>query len=62
MARRTECNAHSTMREAIFVAKRLKNTHGIAVALHYSATLCYMEQNPTEAERVSSELLELSTR
>jgi hypothetical protein len=55
-------NAHSTMREAILVARRLKNTHGIAVALHYSATLCYMEQNSIEAERVSSELLELSTR
>ena len=55
-------SAHSTMKEAIFVANRLKNTHGIAVALHHSATLCYMEENPIEAERVSSELLELSTR
>jgi tetratricopeptide (TPR) repeat protein len=55
-------SARSTMGEAILVAKRLKNTHGIAVALHYSAMLCYMEQHPTEAERVSSELLELSTR
>ena len=55
-------SAHSTMKEAIFVANRLENTHGIAVALHHSATLCYMEGNPIEAERVSSELLELSTR
>jgi hypothetical protein len=55
-------SAHSTMKEAILVAKQLENTHGIAVALHYAATLCYMEQNPTEAERISSELVELSTR
>jgi hypothetical protein len=55
-------SAHRTMREAILVAKRLKNSHGIAVALHFSATLCYMEQNPSQAERVSSELVEVSTR
>ena len=53
-------SAHSTMGEAIRVAKRLKNTHGIAVALDYSATLCYMERNPTETQRISSDLLELS--
>jgi hypothetical protein len=52
--------AHSAMREAILVAKRLKNTHGIAVALYYSATLCYMERNTTEAQRVSSDLLAVS--
>ncbi len=55
-------SAHSTMGEAIRVANRLKNTHGIAVALHYSAILCYMEQNPTQAERVSPQLVELATR
>ena len=55
-------SARSTMGEAILVAKRLKNTHGIAVALYHSAALCYMEQNPAQAERVSSELIELSTR
>ena len=55
-------SAHSTMKEALLVAKRLENTHGIAVALHFAATLCYMEQNPTEAVRLSSELIELSTR
>jgi predicted ATPase len=54
--------ARSTMKEAILVAKRLENTHGIAVALHFASTLCYIEQNPTEAERLSSELVELSTR
>jgi hypothetical protein len=54
--------AHTTMREAVLVAKRLKNTHGIAVALHYSSTLCYMKRDVIEAERVSSELVELSTR
>jgi hypothetical protein len=55
-------SGRSTMGEAIFVAKRLKNTHGIAVALFHSATLCHMEQNLAQAERVSSELIELSTR
>jgi serine/threonine protein kinase/tetratricopeptide (TPR) repeat protein len=55
-------SARSAMGEAIIVAKRLKNTHGIGVALQHSAILCYMEQNPTEAERLSFELLELSTR
>ena len=55
-------SADATMKEAIFVANRLKNTHGIAVALHFAATLRYMERNPIQAERVSSELVELSTR
>jgi hypothetical protein len=55
-------SARATMREAIVVAKRLKNTHGIAVALHHWATLSYMERNPTQAAQVASELVELSTR
>ena len=55
-------SARSTMGEAILVSKRLKNTHGIAVALYHSSALCYMEQNPAQVERVSSELIELSTR
>ena len=55
-------SARSTMGEAIVVAKRLKNTHGIAVALHYSATLSYMERNPIQAAQVAAELAELSTR
>ena len=55
-------SSRSTMKEAILVATRLENTHGIAVALHFAATLYYMEQNPTAAARLSSELIELSTR
>ena len=55
-------SSRSTMKEALLVANRLENTHGIAVALHFAATLCYMEQNPTAAARLSSELVELSTR
>ena len=55
-------SSRSTMKEAILVANRLENTHGIAVALHFAATLSYMEQNPTAAARLSSELVELSTR
>ena len=55
-------SSRSTMKEAILVANRLENTHGIAVALHFAATLSYMEQNPTAAARLSAELVELSTR
>ena len=41
-------SADATMKEAIIVAKRLGNTHGIAVALHFGATLRYMEQYPIQ--------------
>jgi hypothetical protein len=36
--------------------------HALVVALTFGAVLGHFERNPTEAERLASELIELSTR
>jgi predicted ATPase len=48
--------------EAIALAKKLNDMHGLAVALCYAAFLGHYERNPVEVERVASDLIELSTR
>jgi predicted ATPase/uncharacterized Zn finger protein (UPF0148 family) len=55
----TSC--HPTMEEAISLAKELNETNSLAVALHFAAFLARYERNPTEVERLSSDLIELST-
>ena len=54
--------ADATMAEAISLAKELNDMHGLAVALYYAAHLAHYERNPAEAERLASDLIELSTR
>ena len=56
----TSC--HATIARAISLAKELNDMHGLAVVLWHAGWLAYFERNPTEAERCSSELIELSTR
>ena len=49
------------MAEAISLAKELNEAQSLAVALHFAAFLARYEHNPAEAERLASDLIELST-
>jgi len=55
-------SCQATMAEAISLAKALDDMNALAVALHFAAYLAHYERNPTEVERVASEVIELSTR
>jgi tRNA A-37 threonylcarbamoyl transferase component Bud32/predicted ATPase len=55
-------SGHATMAEAMFLAKELKDTHALAVALLYAGFLGHFECNPAEVERLASDLIELSMR
>ena len=48
--------------EAISLAKELNDMNALALALHFAAYLAHYERNPTQVERLASELIELSTR
>ena len=51
------------MSEAISLARKLNDMHGLAVALAYAARLASYEHGAAEmVERLASELIELSTR
>ena len=50
------------MDEAISVAKELKDTHALALALGWATRQAFTERNPAEVDRWASELIELSTR
>jgi predicted ATPase len=51
-----------TMAEAIAVARKLNEMHGIAEALYFAACLSHYLRNPGEVERLASEVIELSIR
>jgi predicted ATPase len=53
-------SCHSTMDEAISLAKELNEANSLAVALHFAAFLARYERNPAEVERLASDLIELS--
>jgi hypothetical protein len=55
-------SCHATIAEAISLAKQLNDMHGLALALGYAAVLGYLERNPAEVQKLTSELIELSTR
>jgi Protein kinase domain/NACHT domain len=55
-------SCQAKMAEAIALAKKLNDMHGLAVALCYAAFLGHHEHNPAEVERFASDLIELSTR
>ena len=48
--------------EAISVAKELNDMSSLAVALYLAAALASFERNPTDVDRLTSDLIELSTR
>jgi tetratricopeptide (TPR) repeat protein len=60
LAETTSC--HVTMAEAISLATELNNMHALAHALWHAGILAHLERNPAEAERLASEVIELSTR
>jgi predicted ATPase len=51
-----------TMAEAISLAKELNDLHALVHALYWAAHLAYFLGNPTEVERLASDLVEVSTR
>ena len=55
-------SCQATIAEAISLAKELNDTNALALALNWAAFLAYLERNPTEAERLASDLIELSMR
>jgi predicted ATPase len=52
----------ATIAKAISLAKELNDMHGLAVALYWAGRLYVNERRPSEVERLTSELIELSTR
>ena len=54
------CQAAIT--EAISLARELNDMNALALALHLAAYLAHYARNPTEGERLASELIALSTR
>jgi len=55
-------SGRATMAEAIALAKKLNDMHGLAEAHYFGACLSHYERNPAETERLASDLIELSTR
>ena len=55
-------SCQANLDEAISVAKALKDTHGLALALSWAAIFGQFERNPAEVDRSASDLIELSTR
>jgi tetratricopeptide (TPR) repeat protein len=52
----------ASMAEAVSLAKELNDMHGLAVALIFSGVLAQLGDNPSDVERLASEVIELSTR
>jgi adenylate cyclase len=55
-------SCHALMDEGISTARELKDMNSVALALVWAAALANCERNPTEVDRLTSELIELSTR
>ena len=53
---------HAMMDEGISVAKELNDKNSLAIALYFACNLAANERNPSEVDRVASDLIELSTR
>jgi hypothetical protein len=55
-------SCHANINEAISLAKELNNMNALALALVWAGALAYFERNPAEVDRLTSDLIELSTR
>jgi len=55
-------SCHAMVDAGISVAKELNNKNSLALALWSAANLAVNERNPTEVDRLASEIIELSTR
>jgi predicted ATPase len=56
----TSCKTN--MAEAIVLARELNDMAALGLALYWAGLLAHFEGNPTEVERLASNLIELSTR
>ena len=55
-------SCHALMDEGTSTARELKDMNSVAMALAWAAALANCERNPAEVDRLTSELIELSTR
>jgi tetratricopeptide (TPR) repeat protein len=55
-------SCQATIAEAISLAKELNDMSALAIALAWAAGTAVNERNPAEADRLASDLIELSTR
>jgi predicted ATPase len=55
-------SCHALMDEGISIAKELKDTNALVLALIFAAGLAHLERDPAEVDRLASDLIELSTR
>jgi tetratricopeptide (TPR) repeat protein len=55
-------SCQATMAEAIALAKELNDMHALVLALYWAGHLAYFQGDPTDVERLASDLIELSTR
>jgi hypothetical protein len=55
-------SSRATIAEAISLAKKLNDMHGLAVTLFFAAFLAHFEGRPAEVENLASGLIELSAR
>jgi predicted ATPase len=51
-----------TMAEAISLAKKLNDVHGLAASLGFACFVSHFERSPAEVDHLASETIELSTR
>jgi predicted ATPase len=52
----------TNMEEALALARELNDMAALGLALYWAGLLAHFEGNPTEVERLASDLIELSTR
>src|SRR3984893_9667390 len=55
-------SCHTTLAEAISLAKELNDMTALAIALYLGGILAHFDRNPAEVERCASNMIELSTR
>jgi tetratricopeptide (TPR) repeat protein len=55
-------SSQASIAEAVSISKRVNDMHALALALYWVARLAADDRNPSEVERLASELIELSTR
>ena len=55
-------SCQATMAEAIYLARELNDLHALALALWLAGFLGHFERHPAKVERLTSALIELSTR
>jgi predicted ATPase len=54
-------SCHATIAETIALAKELNDMHALVQALYHAAVLAQFERNPSEVERLASDVIERST-